>query len=276
MPATFDANSLAQLSRDFVQICRQNLSKLSGDDDRQQVEAHNCTLIVLSSKTNHLCFDSFLNLNSVNSKNPEKAEALKLEGNACLKEKKFASAIHKYTEAIQYDNQNSALYYNRGLVLHSQAKLDDALVDLKQALRLNPTYAKAHYKISQVYEQKAQYDEAIESAKAAVDCDASNKLFADHLASVEDKKERLVSGKGATGSDAPLDPDMLANMQNMLGNLTNASGGEGGSGGIDLSKIGQYAEKFMKDPAYQKLAADMLSKPEFQEMSKNLFNGKNQ
>jgi tetratricopeptide (TPR) repeat protein len=80
----------------------------------------------------------------------EEAEKAKEEGNKAFSKGEFALAAENFTLAINLDPNNHVYYANRSAALLKMGKLEDALDDADGAIRLNPLYAKGHYRKGQV------------------------------------------------------------------------------------------------------------------------------
>ena len=80
-----------------------------------------------------------------------KAEKLKNEGNDNFKKGKYNAAIELYGEAIQCDGSNPAYYTNRAIAYLKIDDFDAAMNDCKQALNIDPKFAKAYNRISKCY-----------------------------------------------------------------------------------------------------------------------------
>uniref|UniRef100_A0A182VY85 WD and tetratricopeptide repeats protein 1 n=1 Tax=Anopheles minimus TaxID=112268 RepID=A0A182VY85_9DIPT len=84
---------------------------------------------------------------------PPDVEQLKKEGNASLEKDHFLQAINKYTQAIQKVNgKDCAIFYlNRATALMKRGWYGDvyaAVRDCHTALRLDPHYVKAHFRLA--------------------------------------------------------------------------------------------------------------------------------
>jgi len=89
-------------------------------------------------------------------------------------------AEQKLHEAIAYCEKSAALHYNLGVVLMQQSKNREAIVELEEALRLRPSYAKAMNDLASVLylrEEKNDYERALQLAKKAVNLDPPNRKF---------------------------------------------------------------------------------------------------
>uniref|UniRef100_A0A182JVP5 WD and tetratricopeptide repeats protein 1 n=1 Tax=Anopheles christyi TaxID=43041 RepID=A0A182JVP5_9DIPT len=84
---------------------------------------------------------------------PPDVEQLKKEGNASLEKEQYLQAINKYTQAIQKVNGKDCaiLYLNRATALMKRNWYGDvyaAVRDCHTALRLDPHYVKAHFRLA--------------------------------------------------------------------------------------------------------------------------------
>ncbi|XP_049280801.1 WD and tetratricopeptide repeats protein 1 [Anopheles funestus] len=84
---------------------------------------------------------------------PPDVEQLKKEGNASLEKDQFLQAINKYTQAIEKVNgKDCAIFYlNRATALMKRGWYGDvyaAVRDCHTALRLDPHYVKAHFRLA--------------------------------------------------------------------------------------------------------------------------------
>lgn len=76
----------------------------------------------------------------------EQALDLKNQGNAAIAKKDWATAVERYTEAIELDPSNVVLYSNRA---HAHIKMEAygfAIADASKAIELDPGYVKAYYR----------------------------------------------------------------------------------------------------------------------------------
>ncbi|XP_053680694.1 WD and tetratricopeptide repeats protein 1 [Anopheles nili] len=96
---------------------------------------------------------------------PPDVEQLKKEGNAFLEKDLFLQAINKYTLAIQKTNSKdcAVLYLNRATALMKRNWFGDvyaAIRDCHTALRLDPHYVKAHFRLARALLKLDQLKEA--------------------------------------------------------------------------------------------------------------------
>lgn len=99
---------------------------------------------------------------------PEKSRKALYEGESLLMEKgDFAAAEVKFTQAIQYDQQNYQAYYYRGCSKFNRALFDQAILDFEKALELKPDYYDAEFALGRIYSIKQDFDMACYYYKAA-------------------------------------------------------------------------------------------------------------
>ena len=85
----------------------------------------------------------------------DKALEVKLQGNECYKKNEFEAAVKHYTEAIKIcpaskSSDLSIMYQNRAAALERLEKLDDALKDCHESLKLNNRYGKSYDRRSKI------------------------------------------------------------------------------------------------------------------------------
>jgi stress-induced-phosphoprotein 1 len=106
--------------------------------------------------------------------NPELAEKAREEGNTFFKEGKFAEAKLKYDEAIKRNPKDAKLYSNRAAALTKLLAYPDALRDLDECLRLDPTFVKAFSRKGTVHFFMKDYNKSLEAYNAGLIVDPEN------------------------------------------------------------------------------------------------------
>ncbi|KAM3922547.1 dnaJ homolog subfamily C member 7 [Leptodactylus fuscus] len=98
-------------------------------------------------------------------RNAKALKAKKEEGNQAFKEGNYELAYRLYSEALSIDpnniKTNAKLYCNRGTVNAKLKKLDEAIEDCTNAVKLDETYIKAYLRRAQCYTDTEQYEEAV-------------------------------------------------------------------------------------------------------------------
>lgn len=103
----------------------------------------------------------------VKHKLPAEVEQMKKEGNANLEKEKYLQAIQQYTMAIRKAQEKdcSILYLNRATALMKRNWYGDvyaAVRDCHRALRLDPHYVKAHFRLARALLKLGQLQDASE------------------------------------------------------------------------------------------------------------------
>lgn len=138
----------------------------------------------------------------VSEENESKAEDIKKQGNIAFVKKDYETSIALYTEAIQYNPYsemyrffefylffNNRLFANRALAYRLIKKYDEALSDIEESIKLNPKWAKSHYRKGEIYMDKKDYVNAAQSLFDATQFEPDN---ADILKKL---KEAIDTGK---------------------------------------------------------------------------------
>lgn len=90
----------------------------------------------------------------------DSAESLKELGNEAFRKKNFQEAITHYTNAIALA-PSSVLFSNRAAVYLTQNKLDEALFDAREAVRLDRNNTKGYLRIGKALYGLGKYSDAI-------------------------------------------------------------------------------------------------------------------
>ncbi|KAI3807787.1 hypothetical protein L1987_23721 [Smallanthus sonchifolius] len=88
-------------------------------------------------------------------------EVFKNIGNEKYKQGQFDEAIKLYTEAIGIDSTIACYYSNRSAALIGLGKFLDAILDCKIAIRINPSYHRAHYRLASLYLRFGETEKAL-------------------------------------------------------------------------------------------------------------------
>lgn len=100
--------------------------------------------------------------------NPRHAGAMHLLGLAALQSGQAESAIDWIRRAIEIDDGRAAFHANLAEAYCSLGRYDSAQASCVQALRLNPQFAEARYKLGMVLEQQGDRAEAVVNYEQAV------------------------------------------------------------------------------------------------------------
>ncbi|TFY70073.1 hypothetical protein EVJ58_g51 [Rhodofomes roseus] len=99
---------------------------------------------------------------------PARAQELKAEGNALFVKGEYAAAHQKYEDAIQYDDRNAILYANRAACSIHLDKFSEAKADAKQAVELDPAYAKGWARMATACDGLGEYGESVKCWRKAM------------------------------------------------------------------------------------------------------------
>ena len=80
----------------------------------------------------------------------------------------YEEAIASYKEAIRIKPDDADAHYNLGVTYGESGQYEEAIASYKEALRIKPDDADAHYNLGYVYRELGQYEEAIASFKKSI------------------------------------------------------------------------------------------------------------
>jgi len=98
---------------------------------------------------------------------PEKSAAAREEGNTQFKAGQFADAVRSYTESIKRDPSDARGYNNRAAAYMKLVALPEALKDVDQAIKVDPTFVKAYIRKSNVLISMRDPTKALEAIQEA-------------------------------------------------------------------------------------------------------------
>ncbi|KAF0700163.1 Aste57867_9291 [Aphanomyces stellatus] len=103
-----------------------------------------------------------------------KAEGKKNEGNEFFKQKQYAKAVDKYSEAIALDPTNHVYYSNRSASYNGQSLFAEAAKDGEKCVELNPQFVKGYHRWALGLKGLKQYAKALEVLKVGQKIDFNN------------------------------------------------------------------------------------------------------
>ena len=90
-------------------------------------------------------------------------------------------AVQEFQAALQLNPNHAearaavaAFHVNRGAAARQQHRLDEALRELQEAVKVDPGLSTAHLELGQAYEESGRLAEAVQEYQAAVNADAKN------------------------------------------------------------------------------------------------------
>lgn len=78
-------------------------------------------------------------------------DVLKSMGNEHYKHGRFEEAISLYNQAIAINPKNACYYSNKSAALMSLNRLIEAVIECREAIRLDPFYHNAQYRLARLY-----------------------------------------------------------------------------------------------------------------------------
>ncbi|CAH8872169.1 unnamed protein product [Trichobilharzia szidati] len=164
------------------------------------------------------------------------AEALKNQGNQCMKQEKFEEAVACYSKAIELSPFNAVFYCNRAAAHSRLDHHQDAISDCLKALEIDPNYSKAYGRMGIAYSSIGNHAKAVECYRKGLELDPNNENCQQNLSIAEEK----------------------------LKNTPDNSQSSGLFGGFDLNSI-------LNNPMMQNMARQFMSDPNAQSMMTNLM-----
>jgi len=95
------------------------------------------------------------------------ADKLKQLGNSCFQQQDYLGADKYYTQAIQHDPTNCALFTNRALARNRLQLYPSVIADCERAIELQPANVKAYTYLGQALLALGQPDESLSACKRA-------------------------------------------------------------------------------------------------------------
>jgi tetratricopeptide (TPR) repeat protein len=89
-------------------------------------------------------------------------------GFALFKKNRIDDAISQFLEAIRLKPSFAEAHINLGATLLEKGRVDEAINQYQEAIRLKPDYAEAHYNLGNALGKKSQIDEAINQYQEAI------------------------------------------------------------------------------------------------------------
>ncbi|XP_030481199.2 inactive TPR repeat-containing thioredoxin TTL3 isoform X1 [Cannabis sativa] len=95
------------------------------------------------------------------SNNKLEPEALKRMGNEAYKEGRFKDALALYNRAIALDSSKAAYHSNKSAALIGLGRLIEAICECNEAIRIDPSYHRAHHRLGTLYLRLGQAEKAL-------------------------------------------------------------------------------------------------------------------
>ena len=113
----------------------------------------------------------------IKERNIEKANEKKQEGNKLFIAGNYAEALDKYSEAIDYDDQNAILYSNKAGCYIQLKDYQNALKFSQIAKKIDPKWAKAYFREGEAYLNLNEYGNAAASFWEGLNLEPTNNGF---------------------------------------------------------------------------------------------------
>ncbi len=112
-------------------------------------------------------------------------------GYVLLGKGRLDEAIAEFREAIRLQPENGAAHHNLAGALHGEGRLDEAIAEFREAIRLQPDRATARHDLATALRQEGRLDEAIAEYREVIRLQPENGAARDNLASALRQEGRL-------------------------------------------------------------------------------------
>jgi DnaJ family protein C protein 7 len=128
--------NLRQTGKISMPIPRNGFGKISGNANMGNIVRKNS--------------DKFRQFQGVGNKldNPE---AFKCMGNEAFKQGRYDEALALYDRAIALDSNKSSYHSNKSAALIGLGRLVEAIIECREAIRIEPSYHRAHHRLAKLY-----------------------------------------------------------------------------------------------------------------------------
>lgn len=109
------------------------------------------------------------------------ADYHKVKGNDYIRRREFENAKNEYIKAIELDKWNAIYYANCASAKIEQRRFLSAIADCRQALMLNPDYAKAHTRMGHAFALLHDPIEAARCFRQALELEPENERYLNNL-----------------------------------------------------------------------------------------------
>ncbi|HDN79272.1 MAG TPA: tetratricopeptide repeat protein [Chloroflexi bacterium] len=154
-----------------------------------------------------------------------------------------ANAIKPATPTPQAPSAED--HIEKGIEYARQGKLDEAVAEFKEAIRLEPDNAKAHYNLGLVYDKQGQFDQAIAEYKEAIRLDPNHVPARNNLGGIYYNQKRFDEAAAEFKEVIRIKPDYALAHRNL---------------GALYATLGKNSEAIAEFETYLKLRPDAPDK----------------
>ncbi|KAL1310054.1 hypothetical protein HN51_052735 [Arachis hypogaea] len=109
---------------------------------------------------------------SLRNNNGVDPELLKGMGNEAYKQGRFEEALTLYDRAIAIDSNKATYHCNKSAALIALGRLLEAIMECEEAIKLDPSYGRAHNRLATIYFRLGEAEKALTCNQAASDDDS--------------------------------------------------------------------------------------------------------
>ena len=117
----------------------------------------------------------------------ELAAKLKAEGNDLFRQEKFSDAAERYSQAIENDPSEAALYSNRAACYASLEKWEESLQDANTCLELRPDWPKGYFRRALALSKTGHVLEGRSMCDVGLRLDPESKELSDLRTTIQEK-----------------------------------------------------------------------------------------
>lgn len=262
----FLRNSKGEVAEDFVESldvaidCIADAFEVDKDSDKEVLKSKfNGQSLAELIKSGGSAEKIAVNIPVEDTESKAKGEALKLEGNRAMARKDFNEAISKYTEALKIIPSNAVYLSNRAAAYSSNKQHDLAAKDAEEAIKSDPSYAKAYSRLGLLKFALGDAKAAMEAYKKGIEAEGDSpsesmkKGFETAKSRVQsDLETSLGSSNSSTETPSARDTP-AASLNPGAGGMPDLSSMFGGAGGgmadiFNNPQIMQAAQQMMSNP----------------------------
>ncbi|EAX91205.1 TPR Domain containing protein [Trichomonas vaginalis G3] len=168
-------------------------------------------------------------------------DELKAQGNKFFNEHNYPKAIECYTDAIDLDPTNYALYSNRSGAYCASQKYQQAAADARKVIEIKPDWPRGHSRLGAALQGLHDYEGAAASYRKVLELDPNNAGAKEDLAACENAIRQQQASAGA----------------NPFANLGNFFRPEN----FDALRYNPKTAAFFNDPGFVKIIDDLKANP---------------